>query len=113
MQPSSEITTNSSTLVCFEATHQGRFIVGLPWTYEVDGVTTTQTGLEPNCIDVTTTTKTSGTVEIQASAGGQAATVSLAVGANARPAPAASLAAHAGTTRHETTAGDRAALAGH
>lgn len=108
IQPPQTIPANGTAQVCFEATNQGRYVVGLTWTYQVDGVTSTQSDLVRNCIDVVTN-KTSGTIEVQASAGGQGATVTLAVGAMTRTAPAP-LAAHAGFVRSVSTAGDRAAL---
>lgn len=97
----------TGTTACFAATRAGRFVVGLDWTFVVDGTTYTRgaADLGRNCIAVTTT-KTTGTVAVQASAGGQSATLSLAVVAHAVRAaePGAP-----GATR--TTAGDRAASA--
>jgi hypothetical protein len=105
------IAPNSSTSVCFEALAAGRYVVGLTWTYVVDGTMTVIQGdgtLLRNCISVSTQ-KTSGTVTIQASAGGRSTTLALAVGAMAREQPTAPLrmreASHA-----ITTAGDRASM---
>jgi hypothetical protein len=95
------IAPNNTAQVCFAATSSGRFIVGLSWTFQVDGVAKAGS---LNCVDVSTT-KTSGTVSVMASAGGQQASVSLAVGAMARqPLP------QQGMIHRTPTAGDRAAM---
>ena len=107
MSPPSAIAPSGAADVCFEATSAGRYVVGLDWTFEVDGTTTSQGAFTRNCIEVTTQ-KTSGTVTVQATAGGQSATLALAVGAMARVTP---LAAHAGTLRNAPTGGERADLA--
>ena len=96
---------------CFEALTGGldlppRFIVGLDWSYTVDGQTiaTTPDQVLRNCITVTTHAQ-SGTVAIAAHAGGQSASITATISATAaaRFAPFG----HAG---HGTTAGDRAAM---
>lgn len=76
------IAANQSRSVCFEAKAQGRHVVGLVWTFDVDGTTKVQgeDAINRNCVNVSTT-KTTGSVSVQASAGGQTATVSLTVGA--------------------------------
>ncbi len=94
--------TNETVSVCFSAMTGGRYVVGLGWTYVIDGVTLDAPGLGRNCASVSTT-KTSGTVSVQALAGGQTATVSLSVGAT-RQAPQ-----HRGSVIRPT-AGDRAAM---
>ena len=96
------LTANTPAEVCFVATSGTRTIVGLPWTFTVDGQPVAA-GLSPNCADITTM-KTSGTVSIEASAGGQNATLVLDVGAMARTAPRP-------TRALPTTAGERAASA--
>lgn len=87
--------------VCFEATAGTRAILGLAWTFTVDGAPA-DTGLSPNCVMVKTA-KTTGSVSITASAGGKMATLVLPVTAMART-----------VTRkvHQlpTTAGERAAM---
>jgi hypothetical protein len=93
---------NIGSDVCFSAESGTRVVVGLPWTFTVDGVAA-QAGVVPNCVNVTTT-KTSGTVSIVGSAGGQMATLQLTVGAMARERalrPARML---------PTTPGERAAM---
>lgn len=106
LSPPSGIAPNGATMVCFQATAGGRYVVGLTWSYAIDGVATNARTLTPNCIEATTT-KTSGTVSVQASAGGQAATVTLAVGAMSRVTPPQ---AHPGVVRNAPTAGERASL---
>jgi len=102
------IVPNQSRSFCFEALAGARYIVGLTWTFNVDGEIETHgdPSLSRNCISFSTT-KTTGTISVQASAGGQSATVAVAV-AQARaagepvplkPVPSAI-----------PTAGDRAAL---
>ena len=95
------LTTNMSAEVCFTATAGTRTIVGLPWTFTVDGQPGSA-GLSPNCADIKTT-KASGTVSIEASAGGQSATLVLPVGAMARTAPRP-------VRVLPTTAGERASM---
>lgn len=74
---------NIASDVCFTATAAGRTVVGLPWTFTVDGVSEAHATFAPNCISVTTA-KTSGTVSVVGAAGGQMATLQLNVGAAAR-----------------------------
>ncbi len=93
--------TNVTADVCFTATANGRTVVGLPWTFTVDGVAG-QSVLEPNCASVKTT-KTSGTVTIVGAAGGQMATLVLNVGAMARESVRP-------LRMRPTTAGERAAM---
>jgi hypothetical protein len=104
MQPPATIAAGGSAQVCFAATASGRTVVGLTWTFLVDGTPHTQGAdtLERNCIMVATQ-KTTGTVAIQASAGGQSASLALAVGAMARTRATEPRSAR-------PTAGDRAAL---
>lgn len=118
MQPApSTIVANQSESVCFEAVAGTRYVAGLTWTYVVDGQTTVKDDgdLQRNCVSVSTQ-KTTGTIAIQATAGGQTTAMALTVAA-ARPAPATSplapIAAEptARTISHATsTAGDRASM---
>ena len=110
--PPTTIMPNGSQSVCFKATMAGttdaRYIAGLTWTFSVDGVETTQGDgmVTRNCISVHTT-KTTGTVTVMASAGGQSSSVALTVAAarSIAPAPAVHMSADA-----VSTDGDRAAL---
>ncbi|MDB4957978.1 MAG: hypothetical protein JWO36_5547 [Myxococcales bacterium] len=108
--PPTKIAPSGSQIVCFQATNATRYVVGLTWSYNVDGVQSTRgAGTQTrNCI-VADTTKTSGTVSVQASAGGQSATVTLAVSAMARELPSLGVPTRVGNERSAVTAGDRAA----
>jgi len=66
----------NDAFACFSATNAGRYVAGLEWTFTIDGVPQIQ---QTNCVSVVTA-KTSGTVTVVASAGGQSATIQLAVG---------------------------------
>jgi hypothetical protein len=111
----STIAPNSSTSVCFEANAAGRYIAGLTWTFVVDGVTKVQgnDSLNRNCVSVATQ-KTTGTVAIEATAGGKTTAMALTVGVARELAAPATDAATKPATRamsHAiTTAGDRAAM---
>ena len=106
------IMPNGSQSICFAATMasspDARYIAGLTWTFNVDGQQKMQGDgmVTRNCVSVNTT-KTSGTVTVQASAGGQSASVVLTVAAarSIAPAPAVHTSADA-----VSTDGDRAAL---
>ena len=114
MQPvPSTIAPNQSMSVCFQALAAGRYVAGLTWTFDVDGQTTIKGDdtLQRNCISVSTQ-KTTGTVAVQASAGGQSTAMALTVAA-ARTRTESPV-APAPTTRAVSdalpTAGDRAAM---
>jgi hypothetical protein len=79
------IMPNESKSVCFEAKTSGRHVIGLEWTFTIDGEVKVQddTWVNRNCITVSTT-KTTGSVAVQAEAGGQSAAMSLTVGAAPR-----------------------------
>jgi hypothetical protein len=116
MQPApSTIAPNQSSSVCFEAITAGRYVAGLTWTYVVDGATTTKDDgdLQRNCISVSTQ-KTTGTVSVQATAGGQTTAMALTVGAAPREMSVTSPLAAEPKTRAMShaipTAGDRAAM---
>lgn len=104
------ITPNQSRSICFEALAGTRYIAGLSWTFNVDGVSETQGDgtLLRNCVSVSTT-KTSGTVAVQATAGGQSAAITLNV-ALARELRDESAPGVRGLPKHITTAGDRASM---
>jgi hypothetical protein len=108
------IQPNGSQSICFQATmadvNGPRYISGFTWTFDVDGVVKTQGDgvLSRNCISVTTT-KTSGTVAVQATAGGMSTTVTLAVGAMARGKEPVGAGVHTAADA-VSTEGDRAAM---
>ncbi|HTL35589.1 MAG TPA: hypothetical protein VL326_20815 [Kofleriaceae bacterium] len=107
------IMPSGSQQVCFKATmadtNGPRYITGLTWNFNVDGTTKTQGDgtVTRNCISFSTT-KTTGTVSVQATAGGQSATVTLAVGAARSIAPVGA-GVHTAADAVPTD-GDRAAL---
>lgn len=82
---STSIMSNQSRSICFQALAADRYIIGLTWTFRVDGETKVQgdNTLMRNCVSVSTQ-KTSGTVTVQASAGGQSASLALSVNAAPR-----------------------------
>jgi hypothetical protein len=85
--------------VCLAATFQGRFVLDFEWAWAVDGTSMTTHGSPCYIVQ---TTKTSGSVAVQATAGGQSVTLSLAVGAMTHAAPSAA-------TPERPSAGERAA----
>jgi hypothetical protein len=111
LSPPATIKPNTSTSVCFAANSQSRYIVGLAWSFSIDGQTETHGAgsFDRNCISASTT-KTSGTVAIQATAGGQSALVTLAVSATARELPGTPVVTRTGNGRVAATMGDRAAM---
>lgn len=98
-QAPTAVVTNQVTDVCFIAVTGSRTLVGLPWTFMVDG-TAAAAGLAPNCVGVKTT-KTTGTVAIVANAGGKSTSLQL---------PVSTMARQVTRTARElpTTAGERA-----
>jgi hypothetical protein len=101
------IPAKGSQEVCFKATSNSRYIVGLAWSFSVEGVAATGS-LSHNCI-VATTQKTTGTVMVQGSAGGQTKTVALNVNAMVREQPFVTVPTRVGNGRNAASAGDRAA----
>jgi hypothetical protein len=99
--PPATILPAGDQLVCFEATNAGRYVVGLAWSYTVDGQAAPGA---KNCIEVTTA-KTSGSVTVVASAGGQTASVVLIVSNESDDARA-----RKPQPRLRPTAGERAAM---
>ncbi|HEY5926314.1 MAG TPA: hypothetical protein VIV11_31730 [Kofleriaceae bacterium] len=111
----STIAPNTSESICFTALSGGRYVAGLTWTYVIDGaspITKGNDALTRNCISVSTQ-KTTGTVTVQATAGGQSTAMALTVGM-ARTTGELTPAAGEPKTRalsHATaTAGDRASM---
>ncbi|MBV8760969.1 MAG: hypothetical protein JO257_26985 [Deltaproteobacteria bacterium] len=95
------VVSNQTTDVCFVALTGSRVIVGLPWTFTVDGAPGTA-ALAADCVAVKTT-KTTGTVTITAAAGGKNAMLTLPVSTMARTVTR--------TARElPTTAGERAEM---
>jgi hypothetical protein len=114
IQPvASTIAPNQSMSVCFQALAAGRYVAGLTWTFDVDGQTTTKgdDSLQRNCISVSTQ-KTTGTVAVQASAGGQSTAMALTVAAarTKTETPVAPEPTTRALSNALPTAGDRAAM---
>lgn len=101
------VVPDESQLVCFEALAGGRYIAQASWTFAIDGELTVGT-LVPNCVGVLTS-KTSGTVTVQASAAGATTQIDLTVVAPLRRAPA-QLPSLRTSPAAIATAGDRAAM---
>lgn len=93
---------NGSSTVCFDGLANGRYVAQLVWHFTVDGVAPTN-GALGNCVTFSTL-KTTGTIEILASAMGKQATVTLPVSA-ARIAPPVTA-----VKAVPATAGERAAM---
>lgn len=94
------VAPNQTASVCFTAANAGRYVVGLPWSYTIDGQPEIANTIGRNCISVTPGQST-GTIMIEAAAGGQTATATVAIGAATRERPVRAL---------RSTAGDRAAM---
>lgn len=109
LNPPASMMPNGSATVCFQATAGNRYIAGLSWAFQIDGGATKTQGdgtLTRNCIGVTTT-KTSGMVAVQATAGGQSSTVNIAIGTARAVTPDVQMRS---LPTAVSTAGDRAAL---
>ncbi len=72
-----------SASVCFGATLGSASVVGLTWSFTVDGTVVAPNSFEADCI-VAQTTKTTGTVTVVASAGGASTTLTLPIGTQTR-----------------------------
>ena len=108
INPPPSMQPNGSTTVCFQASSGNRYIAGLSWTFNVEGVEKTQGDgtTTRNCVSVSTT-KTSGSVAISATAGGQSTSVSIPIGSSRSATPDVPMRTFATAV---PTAGDRAAL---
>lgn len=108
INPPPSMQPNGSASVCFQASSGNHYIAGLTWSFNVDGVEKTQGDgtLTRNCIGVSTT-KTSGSVVVGATAGGQSTSVSIPIGSARSNAPEVPM---RGLPTLVPTAGDRSAL---
>lgn len=108
INPPPSMQPQGTVSVCFQASSGNRYIAGLNWTFNVDGVERTQGEgtLTRNCVGVTTT-KTSGTVAVSATAGGQSSSVSIPIGSARAAAPVTPMRTLPAAV---PTAGDRASL---
>jgi hypothetical protein len=108
INPPPSMQPNGSTTVCFQASSGNRYIAGLSWSFNVDGVEKTQGDgtLTRNCVTASTM-KSSGSVAISATAGGQSTSVSIPIGSARSAAPVTPMRT---LPTAVPTAGDRAAL---
>lgn len=106
------VTTNGSETVCFAAMSGTRYIYGLTWQFNVDGDATThdKNDLTRNCISVSAGTRTSGTIQVAAAAGGRQANVSVTIGAAARSTADVATGTFGTAVRSAPTEGDRARM---
>ncbi len=109
--PQPTVPANSSTTVCFQATHGTRYIYGLTWTFHANGMTRVngKSDILRNCVGVSSQGMTSGSIPVTAAAGGQTFAVNVLVGQSTRSltdlAPST-----AAVTRSVPTEGDRASM---
>lgn len=108
INPPPSMQPNGSASVCFQASSGNRYIAGLSWAFNVDGVEKAQGDgtLTRNCVTVSTT-KSSGSVAITATAGGQSTSVSIPIGSARAATPEVPMRK---LPTAVPTAGDRAAL---
>jgi hypothetical protein len=105
------VPASSHATVCFQATHNGRYIYGLTWTFHANGTTRTngKSDILRNCISVSSEGMISGSIPVTAVAGGQTFAVNVLVGQSARSltdiAPSS-----AAIVRSVPTEGDRASM---
>lgn len=101
----------SSTTVCFQATHNGRYIYGLTWTFHANGMTRVngKSDILRNCVSVSSQGMASGSIPVTASAGGQTLAVNVLVGQSARSLSDVTPGS-AALVRSVATEGDRARM---
>jgi hypothetical protein len=106
------VVADGSTSVCFAAMNGQRYVYGLTWTFVVDGRTEThgKSTLVRNCVVVSASGLTSGSIPVTASAGGRTASTTVMVGQSARSTDLVAPATPGYVLRSETTAGDRASM---
>jgi len=106
------VPANSSTSVCFAAMNGQRYVYGLTWTFVVDGVTVVHDGndLNRNCVGVSASGMTSGSIPVMASAGGRTASTSVTIGQMARSLEVVAQPTSGALLRTESTAGVRASM---
>lgn len=104
------IPPGSNATVCFQATHNGRYIYGLTWTFHANGMTRVngKSDLVRNCISVSSQGMATGTVPVMASAGGRSVTANVRIGTAARSLGGAPIGTE--PARRASTEGDRARL---
>ncbi len=110
---SPSVPANQSTSICFAAMNGQRYVYGLTWTFVVDGSTVVhdRNDLNRNCVSVSASGLTSGTIPVTASAGGRTASTSVAVAQTARSHEIVAQPTSGALLRTESTAGVRASSA--
>lgn len=104
------VPANQSTSVCFAAMNGQRYVYGLTWTFVVAGDTIVhdRNDVNRNCVSVSASGMTSGSIPVMASAGGRTASTTVAVGQMARSLEVVAQPTSGALLRTESTAGVRA-----
>ncbi len=107
------VPANQSTSICFAAMNGQRYVYGLTWTFVVDGQTEVhdKNDLHRNCVSVSASGMTSGTIPVMATAGGRSASTNVAVAQMARSHEDVAQPTSGALLRTESTAGVRASAA--
>ncbi len=110
---SPSVPANRSTSICFAAMNGQRYVYGLTWTFVVDGQTEVhdKNDLNRNCVSVSASGMTSGTIPVTATAGGRSASTTVAVAQTARSHEDIAHPTSGALLRTESTAGVRASSA--
>lgn len=111
--PTPSVAPGSSTTVCFAAMNGSRYVYGLTWQYNVDGVAFTrgQEATTRNCITVTAEANATGSIPVAAAAGGQQINLTVTIGAETRDRVEHVAKSGSAVLRTESPLGERAALA--
>jgi hypothetical protein len=111
--PTPLVPPGGSTMVCFAAMNNSRYVYGLEWQYNVNGVgfTRGQDATTRNCITVTAPAGVIGSIPVSAAAGGQQISMTVTIGATARARTERVVTAGSALLRTESPLGERAALA--
>lgn len=106
------VNPNSSTNVCFEALSTNRYIYGLVWNYNVDGVASTKDKDDSsrNCVTVSAQGMTSGSIPVAVAAGGRQLNVDVLIASPRKVDGTTAPASTNGVFRAPPTEGDRAAM---
>ncbi|MBA3453820.1 MAG: hypothetical protein H0T42_12065 [Deltaproteobacteria bacterium] len=110
---SPSVAANGSTSICFAAMNGQRYVYGLTWTFVVDGDTVVhdRNDLNRNCVSVSASGMTAGSIPVMASAGGRTASTTVMVGQMARSLEVVAEPTSGALLRTESTAGVRASSA--
>lgn len=110
----SPLAPGATGTVCFAAMNGDRYVYGLTWQFDVDGVATTKGkgDVTRNCVTVTADPQGSGVIQVTAAAGGQYATAAITWSTTARTTRDAVHAPTAGSVglRLDSPLGERALL---